>query len=305
MEENNSPAPLAPLQPQPAPVSHPHKEFFIIGSLFTVLMLLAASGILYFENYSAPIAQQTEVQFFGYTKDSSNIYYDGKIVEEADPATFEVSPTTNSFDAWDKNHRYIMGKIVATTTAQSNASVSNYRQLTNAQNQANSAFDVATSLMPFSDKKLSFSAGAGVTVEELKKYEVNLESKGAYGVLFAQAMDNKDELLYIGTVGTSSVKQAIYALDFAVAPYRDEQEFKDNCLLESSALQGGTYYTFSDPTPEQEAALVKKHGNSGSTPFYCGPGRYFVFGNTIVANYGVNGDATDIRVDDSSIKILN
>ncbi|MES2007198.1 MAG: DKNYY domain-containing protein [Patescibacteria group bacterium] len=51
MDENQSvaPPPIAP---------HPHKHFFIIGSLFTLLMLLVASGILYFQYSSVPVVQQ-------------------------------------------------------------------------------------------------------------------------------------------------------------------------------------------------------------------------------------------------------
>jgi len=63
MADIPSVTPQAPLQPQRGtptpPVSQHHKQLFIIGSLFTVLMLLTVSGILYFENYSVAIVQKT------------------------------------------------------------------------------------------------------------------------------------------------------------------------------------------------------------------------------------------------------
>lgn len=62
MDENPSAVPPQPTPPPPAPISpvppHSHKEFFIIGSLFTVLMLLIVSGMFYFQNSSAPVVQQ-------------------------------------------------------------------------------------------------------------------------------------------------------------------------------------------------------------------------------------------------------
>ena len=49
---------MPPQNPQPQAAPN-HKQFFILGSLFTVLMLLVAPGILYFQNNSAPVAQQS------------------------------------------------------------------------------------------------------------------------------------------------------------------------------------------------------------------------------------------------------
>ena len=59
MDENQSAVPATPIATPPA---HPHKQFFIIGSIFTLLMLLFVGSILYFQNFSAPTTQQIEGQ---------------------------------------------------------------------------------------------------------------------------------------------------------------------------------------------------------------------------------------------------
>jgi hypothetical protein len=105
MDENQSvaPSPLAP---------HPHKEFFIIGSIFTLVVLIFTSGLLYFGDLN-----QNSKPVFGYTKDSAHVYFNGEVVSIADPATFVVLGTlygemTGDADSWggeyakDKNHVY-------------------------------------------------------------------------------------------------------------------------------------------------------------------------------------------------------
>lgn len=47
-----------------------------------------------------------------YSKDKSNVYYKGEKIEGADSATFELTGINVSHEAKDKNHKYLLGKIV-------------------------------------------------------------------------------------------------------------------------------------------------------------------------------------------------
>ncbi len=114
--------PIQPLAPQ-----H-HKEFFIIGSIFTVLMLLVASGILYFENYPTHIVQQTGEQVATtatstvldvngnptyYSKDSKGIYIEEYAIKVSNYPSPDIWPDPNTFavlDLWyrkDKDYVYM------------------------------------------------------------------------------------------------------------------------------------------------------------------------------------------------------
>jgi hypothetical protein len=60
-----------------------------------------------------PYTFDPRVGGYAYTMDKSHVYYDWFLVPGADPQTFtEIAGNLREYDAQDKNHKYLLGKIV-------------------------------------------------------------------------------------------------------------------------------------------------------------------------------------------------
>jgi hypothetical protein len=347
--------------PSPTPVEalpYPHKTLFILGSIFTVLMLLVAAGIPYFENSSSEVAQNnslpncnyefvfvnsshevifplcvkdSKVYDWGdfieadpdtfvvtnwYGKDAHHVYFIGQDGEHygpdllvgADPATFEVSSTTNSFDAQDKNQKYLRGQIVR-TTAQNNVVISNYKAVTD-EYGTSSTIDLTFSLAPFSKRTMKFTVGALETQQnKLSDYTFKFEQKDSYAVL----SDAGHELLWFmplnENLADASVEEAVYDLEFIYQTNNDptfnKEEFKKFCPIIKGTTNGKTYYGFGDPSNSDKAVIEEKYGKH-SSDFYCDTFAIFsVFDNVLVVDRAAPVDAMEVKGSIRDITLIN
>ncbi len=91
-------------------IAQPYKKHDDYDKIFT----WATDGTkIYFNDKILP----AEIESFsiignGYSKDRKHVYYRDKPVKHADMPSFKVVFPPGSYDATDKNHKYLYGKIV-------------------------------------------------------------------------------------------------------------------------------------------------------------------------------------------------